>query len=68
MVIIIPIVISAFGTVTKGILIFGTWRPSGDHLNNSIIENGKNTEKSSGDLRGLAIIQSPVKDHQLLLM
>ena len=24
---------------------FGSWRPSGDHLNNSIIENGQNTEK-----------------------
>ena len=29
-----------------------------DHPNNSIIENGQNTEKSSGDLRRLAVTQS----------
>ena len=40
----------------------------GDHPNNSIIENVQNTEKSPGDLRRLAVIQSPVKDHQLTLM
>ena len=64
---IIPIVIGPFGTVTKGLLKgledFGSWRPSGDHPNNSIIENGQNTEKSPGDLRRLAFTQSPVKDH-----
>ena len=53
---IIPIVIGAFGTVTKGLLKgLGIWRPSGDHLNNSIIENDQNTEKSPEDLRGLAV-------------
>ena len=50
----IPIVIGAFGTVTKGLLKgpgrFGSWRLSGDHPNNSIIENCQNTEKSPGDL------------------
>ena len=45
---IIPIVIGAFGTVTKGGL--GSWRTSGDHPHYSIIENGQNTEKSPGDL------------------
>ena len=69
---IIPIVIGAFGTVTKGLLKgledFGSWRPSGDHPNQSIIENGENTEKSPGDLRRLAVTQTPVKDHQLTLM
>ena len=67
-----PIMIGAFGTVTKGIIKgpkgFGSWRPSGDHPNNSIIENGQNTEKSPGDLRRLAVTQSPVKDHQMSLM
>ncbi len=53
MVTIIPIVIGAFGTVTKGPGRFGSWRPSGDHPNNSIIEDGQNTEKSSGDLLSL---------------
>ena len=69
---IIPIVIGAFGSVTIGLLKrpgrFGSWRPSGDHPNNSIIENGHNTEKSPEDLRRLAVTQSPVKDHQLTLM
>ena len=56
---IIPTVIGAFGTVTKGLLkgledleVGGRW---GDHPNNSIIENGQNT-------------QSPVKGHQVTLM
>ena len=69
---IISIVIGAFGTVTKellkGLEDFGSWRQSGDHPNNSIIENGQNTEKSPGDLRRLAVTQSPVKEHQLTLM
>ena len=46
----------------------GSWRTSGDHPNNNIIENGQNTEKSPGDLRRLAVTQTPVKDHQLTLM
>ena len=37
---IIPMVIGAFGTVTNGPGGFGSWRPSGDHPNDSIIENG----------------------------
>ena len=43
-------------------------RMSGDHPNESIIENSQNTEKSPGDLRRLAVIQTPVKNHQLTLM
>ena len=31
-------------------------------------ENGQNTEKRSGDLRRLAVTQTPVKDHQITLM
>ena len=46
----------------------GIWRSSGDYPNYSIIENGQNIEKSPGDLRSLAITQSPVKNHQLTLM
>ena len=33
-----------------------------------MIENGQNTEKSSGDWGRLAVNQLPVKDHQLTLM
>ena len=43
-------------------------RTSGDHPNYYIIENGQNTENSSGDSRRLAVTQNPVKDHQLTLM
>ena len=47
--------------IIKGTRGFGSWRSSGDHPNYGIIENGKNIEKSSGDLRRLAVTQSPVK-------
>ena len=52
----IPIIIGALGTVTKN------KRMSGDHLKYCIIEISQNTEKSPGDLRRLAVTQSPVKD------
>ena len=67
---IIPIAIGAVGTVTKGLLNrpgLGSWQMSGDHSNDSIFENGQNT-KSPGDLRRLAVTQTPVKNHQLKLM
>ena len=66
---IIPIVIGAFSTVTKGLLKgFGVWRTRGDHPKYSIIENGQNTEKGPEDLRRLAVTQTPVKNYQLKLM
>ena len=34
----------------------------------TIIDNGQNTEKSPGDLRRLAVSQTPVKNYQLKLM
>ena len=56
---IIPIVISALGTVTKG-LVRGLEdlkirRRSGDHPNYNITKIGLNTKKSPGDFRGLAL-------------
>ena len=39
-----------------------------DHPNYYIIENGQNTEKSHGDLRRLAVTQTPVKNFQLKQM
>ena len=54
-----------FGTVTWGI---GNKRTSGDHSNYSLIKIDQNTEKSPGDLRGLAITQTPVRNHQLTLV
>ena len=65
---IMPIVIGAFGTVTKGLFkgledleVRGRVETT---QNNSIIEDGQNTEKSPEDLRRLVVTQSPVKDHQ----
>ena len=46
----------------------GSWWTSGDLPNYSIIENVQDTEKSPGDLRRLAVTQTPVKDYQLKLM
>ena len=67
---VIPIVIGALGTVTKELIKggLGGRRASGDHPNYSIGENCQNTEKSPGDLRRLAVTQTPVKDHQLTLI
>ena len=41
---------------------------SGDNSNDSIIEDGQNTEKSLGNLRRLSLTQTPVKNDQLTLM
>ena len=57
---IVLIVIGAFGTITKGLL------KGLEDL--EITENGQNIEKSPGDLRWLAVTQTPVKNHQLILM
>ena len=54
-----------FWNGTRGL---GNKRTSGDHPNYSIIENGQNTVKSPGDLRRLAVTQTPVKNHQQKLM
>ena len=57
-----PIMIGAFGTITKGTIKgtgrLGGWRTGGD----------QNTEKSPGDLRRLAVTQTPLKNHRLKLM
>ena len=54
-----------FGTGTGG---ERKKRTSGDHLNFSIVKIGQNTEKSPGNMRGLTVIQTPVKNHQLQLV
>ena len=58
---IIPIVIGAFGTVTKATGRLRSWRTSGDHPNYYIVENGQNSGKSPGDLWRLVVTQTPVK-------
>ena len=42
-------------SIIKGARELGNKRTSGDHPNYNIIENGQNTEKSTGDLRRLAV-------------
>ena len=46
----------------------GNRKKSRDHLNYSIVKISHNTEKGPGDLKKLAVIQAPVKDHQLTLV
>ena len=53
------------GTETRR---FGQKGTSGDHPNYSIIKIGQNTEKDPGNLRRLAVTQTPMKNHQLTLV
>ena len=53
------------GTKTRGL---GNKRTWGNHLNYSIIKIGQNNEKSPGDLRRLAVPQTPVEDYQLTVV
>ena len=46
----------------------GSWRSGWDYPNDSIAKTGQNPETSPGDLRRLAVTQTPVKTHQLTLM
>ena len=54
--------------IIKGPGILGNWRTARDYPKDSIAKNGQNTEKSPGDLRRLAVTQTPVEDDQLTLM
>ena len=58
----------SYQRIIKGAGKLGGWGTRGDHPNRKIIENGQDTEKSSGDLRKFAVTQTPVKDRQLKLM
>ena len=46
----------------------GNNRTSRDYPSQRIIKIGQNTEKSSGDLIGLAVTQTPIENHLLSLM
>ena len=56
---VIPSLISTFGTVTKGLIkgleVFVKKRTSRDHPNYIIMKIGQNTEKSPGDLLSLKL-------------
>ena len=69
---VIKIVIGALGTVTKefvkGLELLEIRNTNGDHLNDSTDKIGLNTENCAGNVRRHDIIQTPVKDHQLMLV
>ena len=65
---IIPIVIGAFGTVTKGLLKGLEDLEVGGRVETIQTTALLNTKKSPGDLRRLAVTQTPVKNHRLTLM
>ena len=46
----------------------GNQRTSGDQPDYNIIKISQNTEKTPRDLRSLAVIQTPVENHQLTLV
>ena len=52
----------------KGTEGFGNKRTSGDHPNYNIIKIGQNTEKSPRELRRLAVTQTPLENHQIMLL
>ena len=54
--------------IGKGTGRLGNKRTSGDHSDNSIIKISQNTEKSHGNMRGFAVTQIPVEDHQFMLV
>ena len=43
-------------------------RTKGDHPNYNIVEIGQNTEKSPGDLKRLAVTQTPVRNYLFALV
>ena len=68
---IIPIVIGALGShqrIGTGTRELRKNRMSGDYLNYTLVKISQNAAESPGDLRELAVTQTPVKDHQLTLM
>ena len=69
---VIPIVVSALGTVSKSLVkksgrIGNQWKNQ-DHSDYSIVKTNLNTQKSLRDVMGLAVTQTTVKDHQLILV
>ena len=54
--------------IAKGTRGLGSWWTSGDYPNDSTVQNGQNTKNSLGDLRRLAVTQTPVKNYRLTLI
>ena len=60
-VMIVPILIGALGTITEGLL--KGLKDGRDYPNYSISENRQNPETSPGDMKRIAVVQTPVKTH-----
>ena len=65
---IVPLVIGAFGTITKGLLEGLEDLEIDGRVETIQMTALLNPEMSPGDLRRLAVTQTPVKNHQLTLM
>ena len=69
---IIPIVIGAFGTVTKGLLKGLEDLEVGGRVETiqtiALLRTARILRRVQGDLRRLAVTQTPVKNHRLTLM
>ena len=65
---VITIIIDALGTVHKSLIRCLEELEIGGRADYSIIEIDQNTDKSPGDLKKLAVTQTPIKDHQLTLV
>ena len=63
---VIPIVIDALGTIPKGLVKGLEALEITEQVETMKI--GQNTEKSPGDLRKFAVTQTPVRNHQLMLV
>ena len=66
---IVPILIGALGTITKGLLKGLEDLEVGGRVEaiQSMANNGQNPETSPGDVRRLAVTQTPVNNHQLTM-
>ena len=53
--------------IAKGTGGLGNKRTNGDNLDYRIIEIGQNTKKCPGNLQGLTVTQTPLKNHQIRL-
>ena len=55
-------------TIGKGTGRLRNKKTNKHHPDHSIAKIGQNTEKSPGDLRKIAVTQTPVKNNQLILV
>ena len=59
---------NGYSTFPKVLILLENKRMNEDNSNNTNVEMGQNTKNSAGDLRILAVTQTQVEDHQLMLV